>query len=229
MNRQILTVIIQLVVLLFAISLHEAAHAWMASRLGDQTARMLGRVTLNPVKHIDPIGTILFPLLLAFTHLPVFGWARPTPVNTRNFKHILRDDTLTTLAGPVSNVVGAVAALLLLFAIKISGPVGYQSVGAAMYRVLAGTDLSTPSFLFPLSLLLCYAILINLALAVFNLLPVPPLDGGHIVRNFLPYRAAAVYDRLGMISLFLIFFFGGGIIRSVTYPAITFFFRLLGF
>jgi Zn-dependent protease len=229
MSPQILTIIIQLVVLLFAISLHEAAHAWMASRLGDQTARMLGRVTLNPIKHIDPIGTILFPLLLAFTHFPVFGWARPTPVNTRNFKHIVRDDTLTTLAGPVSNVIAAIVALTVLFVIKISGPVGFQSAGAAVYRVLAGSGASTPSFLFPLSLLLCYAVLINLILAVFNLLPVPPLDGGHIVRNFLPYRAVAIYDRLGLISLFLIFFFGGGILGRITYPAIAFCFRLLGF
>lgn len=229
MSPQILTIIIQLVVVLFAISLHEAAHAWMASRLGDQTARMLGRVTLNPVKHIDPIGTILFPLLLAFTHLPVFGWARPTPVTTRNFTHVLRDDTLTTLAGPVSNMVGAIVALMILFVIKISSADGYHAVAAAVYRTLAGADAATPSFLFPLSLLLCYAILINLALAVFNLLPVPPLDGGHIVRNFLPYRAAVVYDRLGILSLFLIFFFGGNIIRGLTYPAIAFFFRLLGF
>lgn len=229
MSPQVLTIIIQLVVLLFAISLHEAAHAWMASRLGDQTARMLGRVTLNPIKHIDPIGTVLFPLLLAVTHLPVFGWARPTPVNTRNFKHILRDDTLTTLAGPVSNILGAIASLAALFAIKLSGQSGYQAVGAAVYRVMAGADLSTSSFLFPLALLLCYAVLIHLALAVFNLLPVPPLDGGHILRNFLPYRAAQIYDRLGMISLFLIFFFGGGIIRGITYPAIRFFFGLLGY
>jgi Zn-dependent protease len=228
MSPQIFTIILQIVVLLFAISLHEAAHAWMASRLGDQTARMLGRVTLNPVKHIDPIGTIAFPLLLAITHLPVFGWARPTPVNIRNFRHVLRDDTLTTLAGPVSNVLGAIGALLLLFAIKLSGVAGYQAVGAAVYT-LRGADLTTPTVLYPLALLLCYAILINLALAVFNMLPVPPLDGGHIVRNFLPYRAVAIYDRLGMVFLFVIFFFGGGIIRDVTYPAIRLFFRLLGF
>jgi Zn-dependent protease len=228
MTPQIVTIIIQIVVLLFAISLHEAAHAWTASRFGDQTARMLGRVTLNPVKHIDPIGTIAFPLLLAITHLPVFGWARPTPVNIRNFKHVLRDDTLTTLAGPVSNVLGAIGALILLFAIKLSGAAGYQAVGAAVYT-LRGAELALPTVLYPIALLLCYAILINLALAVFNLLPVPPLDGGHIVRNFLPFRAVAVYDRLGIFFLFAIFFFGGGIISRLTSPAIRLFFRLLGF
>jgi Zn-dependent protease len=228
MSPQVITIIIQIVVLLFAISLHEAAHAWMASRLGDQTARMLGRVTLNPIKHIDPIGTVLFPLLLALTHLPVFGWARPTPVNTRNFKHIVRDDTLTTLAGPVSNVIAAIGALLLLLAIKLSGSAGYQSVGAAVYS-LSGVEVVSTSLLYPIALLLCYAILINLALAVFNMLPVPPLDGGHIVRNFLPYNAVQIYDRVGMVSLFLIFFFGGGIIRSIVSPAISFFFHILGY
>jgi len=197
MTPQVVTIIIQIVVLLFAISLHEAAHAWMASRLGDQTARMLGRVTLNPIKHIDPIGTVLFPLLLALTHLPVFGWARPTPVNTRNFKHIVRDDTLTTLAGPVSNMLGAIVALLLLLVIKLSSPVGYQAVGAAVYTI-SGLEVADTSLLYPLALLLCYAILINLALAVFNLLPVPPLDGGHIVRNFLPYNLVVIYDRVGI-------------------------------
>jgi Zn-dependent protease len=228
MTPQVVTIIIQIVVLLFAISLHEAAHAWMASRLGDQTARMLGRVTLNPIKHIDPIGTVLFPLLLALTHLPVFGWARPTPVNTRNFKHIVRDDTLTTLAGPVSNMLGAIVALLLLLVIKLSSPVGYQAVGAAVYTI-SGLEVADTSLLYPLALLLCYAILINLALAVFNLLPVPPLDGGHIVRNFLPYNLVVIYDRVGMFSLFLIFFFGGRVIGGIISPAIRFFFHILGY
>ena len=103
-QQEIVIKIFQFAILVFALSLHESAHAWMASRLGDQTARMLGRVTLNPIKHIDPIGTILIPLVMLF--LPgygrfLIGWARPTPVNTRNFKRVTRDDILTTLAGPI--------------------------------------------------------------------------------------------------------------------------------
>src|ERR1700761_5996842 len=109
--------ICEFVVLLFALSLHESAHGWMASRLGDQTARMLGRVTLNPVKHIDPFGTILIPLVMLF--LPGYGqflvgWAKPTPVTTRNFKNIRRDDILTTLAGPCSNLLAAFVAMIAL-------------------------------------------------------------------------------------------------------------------
>ncbi len=103
--------IFQFVVLLFALSLHESAHGWMASRLGDQTARMLGRITLNPLKHIDPVGTVMLPLVALVTRIPVIGWAKPTPVNTRNFKNFVRDDILTTVAGPVSNVIGSVVSL----------------------------------------------------------------------------------------------------------------------
>ena len=111
MNLHAVLIIFQIVVLLFAISLHEAAHGWMAWRLGDPTARMLGRVTLNPIKHIDPFGTILIPLLCVYAGFPLIGWAKPTPVTTRNFKHIKRDDILTTLAGPASNLLTAIVAL----------------------------------------------------------------------------------------------------------------------
>jgi Zn-dependent protease len=228
MNQEFVLILFQVFVLLLAFSVHESAHAYTAMRLGDPTAYMLGRVTLNPLKHIDPIGTVAFPLLLALLHLPVFGWARPTPVNTRNFKHIVRDDTLTTVAGPVSNLLAAIVALLLLLIIKMSGGAGYQAVGAAVYS-LQGVEVVSTSLLYPAALLLCYAILINLALAVFNMLPVPPLDGGHIVRNFLPYGAVQVYDRIGMFSLFLIFFFGRGLIGAIVSPAIGFFFHILGY
>src|SRR5580704_3082448 len=121
-QQDILLKIFQFVILLFALSLHEAAHAWMASRLGDQTARMLGRVTLNPAKHIDIFGTLLLPLITLFTSGLLFGWAKPTPVNTRNFKQPVRDDILTTLAGPVSNIVIAVVSLFALVIIAKATP-----------------------------------------------------------------------------------------------------------
>ena len=97
---QIVLGICEFVVLLFALSLHESAHGWMASRLGDQTARMLGRITLNPLKHIDPVGTIMLPLVAMVTHIPLIGWAKPTPVNTRNFKNLVRDDILDHAGRP---------------------------------------------------------------------------------------------------------------------------------
>src|ERR1035437_10223786 len=103
MHFSAIDIVFQIIVFLFAISVHESAHAWMASRLGDPTARMLGRVSLNPIKHIDPIGTILLPAIAMITHFPVIGWAKPTPVDPRNFKHYVRDDILVSVAGPVSN------------------------------------------------------------------------------------------------------------------------------
>src|ERR1700748_3465184 len=116
-QQEILLKIFEFAILVFSLSLHEASHAWMASRLGDPTARMLGRVTLNPIKHIDLVGTIMIPLVMLF--LPGFGsllvgWAKPTPVTTRNFKNIRRDDILTTLAGPASNVLAAIASTIAL-------------------------------------------------------------------------------------------------------------------
>src|SRR6201996_7994979 len=116
-QQEIVLKIFQFVILLFALSLHEAAHAWMASRLGDQTARMMGRVTLNPIKHIDPLGTVLIPLVMLFLGSYgrfLIGWAKPTPVTTRNFKNIKRDDVLTTLAGPGSNLLAAFVAMIAL-------------------------------------------------------------------------------------------------------------------
>jgi Zn-dependent protease len=209
-------------ILVFALSLHESAHAWMASRLGDQTARMLGRVTLNPIKHIDPIGTILIPLVMLF--LPgygqfLIGWAKPTPVNTRNFKRITRDDILTTLAGPASNMLAAFAATLLLVVLMHATPNGQNAVRALVLGV-GDPSLMTSSSVFPIAMILYIAVALNVILAVFNLLPIPPLDGSHIFRHMLPYNALRIYDSLGMISLILILFIGGRIVMFFASPVI---------
>jgi Zn-dependent protease len=232
MNQQAIVLkIFEFVILLFALSLHEAAHAWMASRLGDQTARMLGRVTLNPIKHIDPIGTILIPLAMLFlpgTRGFLIGWARPTPVNTRNFKRIVRDDILTTLAGPGSNLAAAVACLLALVVVAKA-----TSVGALAVKELAamgGIDpqlMAASPIISPMIILFYMGIWINLLLAAFNLIPLPPLDGSHIIRHMLPYNALRVYDSLGMISLILILFFGGPVISMMVSPAWAVFNRVL--
>src|SRR6201997_2740558 len=122
----IVGVVFQMIAFLFAISVHESAHAWTANRCGDPTARMLGRVTLNPIKHIDPVGTVLLPLIAAFGHIPVLGWAKPTPVNPRNFKNPMRDDILTSVAGPVSNFLVASIAVALLAVISLVSLLGLQ-------------------------------------------------------------------------------------------------------
>ncbi|MHB8301354.1 MAG: site-2 protease family protein [Acidobacteriaceae bacterium] len=228
MNLHVVLILFQIAVVLFAISLHEAAHGWMAWRLGDPTARMLGRVTLNPLKHIDPFGTILVPLICVYTGFPLIGWAKPTPVTTRNFKNIRRDDILTTLAGPASNLLTAMAALIVLLVFKLIDPatvlnavMGVQ-MGAVDPAIMHGSPV-----LFPLTLLLYYAVFINLMLMAFNLIPLPPLDGSHVVRHMLPYNWLRVYDSIGMIGLVLIFFFGGRFIFMIVNPLLAVFNRIL--
>jgi Zn-dependent protease len=220
----------EFVVLLFALSLHESAHGWMASRLGDQTARMLGRITLNPLKHIDPVGTVMLPLVALVTHIPVIGWAKPTPVNTRNFKNFVRDDILTTLAGPVSNVIGSVISLVVLIIIDKTSPIGMACVRAVALGGFGRLDpqlMAASPVAYPLAMIFYLGMLLNLFLAAFNLLPLPPLDGSHIFRHMLPYRWLPVYDRLGILSLFLMLFFGGGVTMAMINPVLGFFRVLL--
>src|SRR6202142_861038 len=124
MTLQHVAILFKLIVFLFAISVHESAHAWMASRRGDPTARMLGRVPLNPIKHIDPIGTVLLPLIAMVSHFPMIGWAKPTPVDPRNFKNPVLDDILTSVVGPISNFVVATGAVLALILISLSSQLG---------------------------------------------------------------------------------------------------------
>ena len=210
----------EVIVLLFAICVHESAHAWVANRLGDPTAKMLGRISLNPLVHIDPMGTIIMPLLLILLGFPPFGWAKPTPVDTRNFKNLVRDDILTAVAGPVSNFVTAFLSVIAL-AIILHG--SSRGIG----QDFRGTDVATP-----LAKLFSYAILINVVLAVFNLIPLPPLDGSHVIRHFLSYDTLRVYDRVGYVGLIIVLFIlpmvGCSIVGTLTAPFLAFFYALLG-
>jgi Zn-dependent protease len=172
-------VFIQFIVLLFSLTVHETAHAWTASRLGDQTARLLGRVSLNPVVHADPIGTVLFPLLGMISGFPLIGWAKPVPVNVRNLKNGRRDYVLVAAAGPASNLLLAVLASISLGLITVSP-----------------MRLGEPNVSAPLASLLSTAILTNVLLAVFNMIPIPPLDGGNVLGGLLPRWLGAKYDAL---------------------------------
>jgi Zn-dependent protease len=223
MTLQHVDIFMQVIVFLFAISVHESAHAWMAFRLGDNTAYMLGRVTLNPIKHIDPIGTVLLPLLAVISHFPMIGWAKPTPVNTRNFKHLVRDDILTSVAGPVSNFLTAIIATLLLLLISATAS-GNEMVQGLVQRNEV-SDTSSP--LMPIVLLLYNGMVINVLLGVFNLIPVPPLDGSHVLRHFLPDGVRQVYDRMGIFALVLLFAVGGRFIGALIGPVIHIFNEVL--
>lgn len=180
--------------IIFAITLHEAAHGWIASKLGDNTAKLLGRVSLNPIRHIDPIGTILVPIsmLLLSKGRMVFGWAKPVPIDWRNLKNPRRDTALVALAGPMANFAMAIAWAAIEKLSTFLLPNGYQWAKALFYMGDAG-------------------ITINLVLMVLNLLPIPPLDGSRILASFLPQKAANFFNSLepyGFLILILLLVFG---------------------
>ena len=186
-------------ILLASLSVHEAAHAWAADRLGDPTARLLGRLTLNPVAHIDPIGTLLLPGVAILTGLPIIGWAKPVPVNLNQLPHPRRDFMYVAAAGPASNL--AQAALL---------------AGVAWLLYPGGIERSL------VAQLIGFGVQINVLLALFNLIPVPPLDGGNVIGGLLPERVADAYDRLvrpwGFLILYA-FLLSGLFARVILPPA----------
>jgi len=196
--------IITLSIFFFAVIIHEYAHGWIAWKLGDSTAKAAGRLTLNPLAHIDPIGTIFLPLILLITNSPVvFGWAKPVPVAFRNLDNPKKDMVWVAIAGPTANVLFAI---FLSFILKLS-------VGAS------------PLFL----AVLTSGILINLVLAIFNMLPIPPLDGSRVTMGLLPIDLARRYAKLepyGFIIIFGLLYLG--VIGSVIWPVVMYFSQLLG-
>jgi Zn-dependent protease len=187
-------IFIAFTVLLFSLTIHEMAHAGTADRLGDPTARLLGRVSLNPLVHADPIGTILFPLLAAVSNIPLIGWAKPVPVNVRQLRHPRRDYVLVAGAGPTSNLLLAVASALGLMMLPVSPlTIGEPNVSA------------------PLASTLSLAMRINVLLAVFNMIPIPPLDGGNVLSGLLPRGVARQFDLVrpyGFLLLYALMFTG---------------------
>ncbi|MGB9106726.1 MAG: site-2 protease family protein [Terriglobales bacterium] len=209
MNRSHLEILYQIIAFVFAICVHESAHAWTANRCGDPTARMLGRISLNPIKHVDPIGTVLVPLLGMLSGIGFIGWAKPTPVDPHNLRHPVRDDILVSVAGPASNILLGILAVVGLFVVS-----RVPSQGPA-------------SILQPITLLFWAFLQVNILLAAFNLIPIPPLDGSHVVRHMLPESGRRVYDMIGYVGILLLFFAGGPLIRAFEYPFVKFFGYLL--
>lgn len=170
---------------MFAITVHEVAHGWAASRLGDQTARMLGRLTLNPFKHIDPIGTVVVPLLLLTLGGFVFGWAKAVPVNAQNFKRPHHDMAWVAMAGPLSNLI---MAIFWAFIAKLGMLLQINAPDVATFMIYSGMA----------------GVSINLILLVLNLLPIPPLDGSHVVSAMLPPKLAWQYNRIAPFGFFIL-------------------------
>ncbi|KKQ92512.1 MAG: Peptidase [Microgenomates group bacterium GW2011_GWC1_39_7b] len=205
---ELLLIILGIAGLAYTIIIHEVAHGWVANRLGDPTARLTGRLTLNPIPHIDPLGTIIVPLLMYFSpaHF-VFGWAKPVPIDPYNLKNPKKDTLLIALAGPLSNIILAVILAIIFWLIPM------PQIFADLVKTMVG---------------------LNVGLAVFNLIPVSPLDGEKILVGLLPDKEAREFEyfmnKFGFILLaFLIFpIFGGvSLISPILYPIINFILNLL--
>lgn len=188
--------ILEFLVFLFSLSIHESAHAWTSERFGDRTGRYLGRVSLNPKRHIDLVGTIIFPIssyLIGGSIL--FGWAKPVPVNPDMWWDKKKANIFTSAAGPISNFILAVICIGIALALMASGVLVVNDRAAKLLDVLtpaAGADL----LLVPVAKLICSAIFLNISLGIFNLVPIPPLDGSHILESLLPYEQAVAYSQL---------------------------------
>lgn len=203
------TIAVWIVPVLFAITLHEAAHGWVAYKLGDPTAKSRGRITINPIKHIDPVGTVVVPIFLATLSGFVMGWAKPVPVEPRYFKSPLLDMALVAVAGPVSNF--------------------FMACFWAFFIVMVDTVLTPSSTLSFLADVGEKGIYINIILMVLNLLPIPPLDGGRVVAGILPPSLAMPFmqlERFGMIIILLLLV--SGILGKILWPIVLHFVKIIG-
>ncbi len=207
-SPDLFSIAVPILIVLLSLTVHEAAHAWSADKLGDPTARLLGRISLNPIVHIDVIGTIVLPLMAAISNFPIIGWAKPVPVNISRLRRHRQDFMLVAAAGPASNILIAIVAAILMRVVP------QVSFGDSPY-------LDTHEVLF-------HAGAINIFLAVFNLIPIPPLDGGNVLAGLLPASAAAALDSVrpfGFILLYVLMF--SGILSELIVPPAHYLIRLL--
>lgn len=200
---------VQYVILLLSLSVHEASHAWTANRFGDPTAKALGRISLNPIVHIDLVGTVIFPLIQFLTPLPVIGWAKPVPVNPLNLKDPRKDDLWISFSGPASNIMLGMVFFGMAFLLLKTGILWpYGQANTVTHLILT---------------FLAYGIFINFLLAGFNLLPIPPLDGSGVLMGILPESTAAQIEKIapyGFLILMVLLFMG--LLRYILYPIFLF-------
>ncbi|MGA7158210.1 MAG: site-2 protease family protein [Acidobacteriaceae bacterium] len=222
-------IVFELVVMVLSISLHDCAQAWAANRLGDPTARMMGRLTMNPARHFDLLGMVVFPVIFIYQSPLVLGWGKPITFTPRNFRNPSRDEMIATLAGPAAQLIAAVVALLALIIVR-------HTVQGSLYSLVVASELAMRNFslgtqglpgIFPLILFLYYCILVNLLLFVFNLVPLPFLDGGKILTHYLPYNAAQAFQRYSLFFMIAFFFLGFYVIEIFFLPIMGIFKLLL--
>ncbi len=202
--------------ILIAITFHELSHGFVANKLGDPTAKMMGRLTLNPIAHIDLFGTILLPLMLILFGSPfIFGYAKPVPINPMNFKNPKRDMAISAAAGPITNLLLAILSMLILRLLII--PL------AALFPESLGVTVIEP-----LIMIFKSSVIINVVLAAFNMIPIPPLDGGRVLVGFLPYKQAVSFSKIEPYGfLIVIFFIATGIANYFVVPLVNLFLSLM--
>lgn len=216
--------IIWFIVLLFSLSFHEAAHAWTSERFGDSTGRYQGRITLNPIAHIDPFGTILFPIVSALSGIPLLGWAKPVQTNPLLWRDKTKANICVSAAGPISNFILAAVAFIVI-KILITAGVVYPRGG---YYTLVQPLSEQAGFMAPLSVLLSVMLLLNIGLGVFNFIPVPPLDGSHVLEELLPASMSEAYNQIrpfGFLLLYGLMFLG--VFSAIFIPLYNFTLMLL--
>lgn len=220
-------IIFELAMMVFAISVHDCAQAWAAAKLGDPTGRMLGRESINPARHFDLFGMVIWPLIYIYFSPLVIGWGKPVPMTYRNFR-TKNGETLATLAGPVAQVLTAGVCVVIVIVLKHTVAGAAESVGIAtlLARRIPVPTAGLPP-VFPALLLLSICIYVNLLLAVFNMVPIPFLDGGKILVRFLPYNAAKAFEQYGLYIMIAFFFLGFPLIMLVFRPLLALFWGLM--
>jgi Zn-dependent proteases len=215
-NIDIGNLIIWFIALLFSLSFHEAAHAWTSEKFGDDTGRLQGRITLNPIPHIDLIGTVIFPLVSSLSGIPLLGWAKPVQTNPLLWRDKKKANIMVSAAGPISNFILATIAFVIIKIMMLSGVLDLRGG----YYTLVMPTADQPAFMAPMAVFLSVMLMLNVLLGVFNLIPVPPLDGSHVLEEVLPRGMAEAYYQIrpyGFILLYGLMFLGvfSAILRPV--------------
>jgi Zn-dependent protease len=211
-------ILIWFVALLFSLSFHEAAHAWTSEKFGDDTGRLQGRITLNPIPHIDPIGTVIFPLVSAITSIPLLGWAKPVETNPLLWRNKTKANISVSAAGPISNFILATLSFIILAVLLLAGILVFH--GGTLYSVI-GAAPNQSQFIEPIGRWLNIMLVLNLSLGFFNLLPIPPLDGSHVLESLLPHQMAEAFIQIrpfGMMILLVLMYIGA--LTFIVYPII---------